>query len=56
LLASGQTRKEMWAGPRREERRPVGQNRDEEGFHFSFPFLIFQLHFQIVFEIIFFLK
>jgi hypothetical protein len=39
------------AGPRREERRPEGQNR-EEGFHCSFPFPIFQIYFQIVFEII----
>jgi hypothetical protein len=45
----------MRARPRREERRPAGQNRDEEGFHFSFPFIIFQMHFQIVFEILFFL-
>jgi hypothetical protein len=51
-LASGRTGKELRAGPRREGRRPAGQNRDEEGFHFSFPFPIFQIHFQIVFEII----
>jgi hypothetical protein len=45
LAGFGPNKKRDAAGPRREERRPAGQNRDEEGFHFYFSFLIFQLHF-----------